>query len=205
MTAPNLVKVTALSQTYTSQGKGYGPFTATAERPYIEVPVGIALASGAPEYDGPEAQAEGEGVITDAQASAALRADNDRLREERDALNLTLAEQRTAAERLSDLLNEAGANVTNLTVERDALKVDLDKVKAEYQDFVQASDRTGKEYQAERDALQARIIELEAIANKPALPMDALARLEAVNGISKALAQKALDALTAPAEGGEQA
>lgn len=204
------VKVTEIVGAFASEGVSYGPFQASADRPFIEVPAHLAAALNLPLHESEvqareEAQAEGEGVITDAQASAALRADNDRLREERDALNLALSEQRAAAERLSDLLNEAGANVTNLTAERDALKADLDKVKAEYEDFVQASDKTGEQYQAERDALQTRVAELEAVANKPALPMDALARLEAVNGISKVLAQKALDALTAPSEGGEQA
>lgn len=47
---------------------------------------------------------------------------------------------------------------------------------------------------AERDALQTRVSELEA-GDAAVIPADALARLEAVNGISKALAEKALNAL----------
>lgn len=46
----------------------------------------------------------------------------------------------------------------------------------------------------ERDALQTRVSELEA-GDAAVIPADALARLEAVNGISKALAEKALNAL----------
>jgi len=73
-----MIKVTSLGQTYRYQGKAYGPFQGTAERPYIEVPLGVALASGAPEYQEPEAQAdaeEGEGIHADQilQANADLK------------------------------------------------------------------------------------------------------------------------------------
>lgn len=182
------VKVTEIVGAFASEGVSYGPFQASADRPFIEVPAHLAAALNLPLHESEvqaseEAQAEGEGVITDAQASAALRADNDRLREERDAL-------KTFVDAAQDIFlpvagdhgqDEGGLEAMQRIVnERSSLKSELEQA-------------------------QARIIVLEAIANKPALPMDALERLEAVNGISKTLAQKAVDALLAPAKGGEQA
>lgn len=83
-----MIKVTSLGQTYRYQGKAYGPFQGTAERPYVEVPLGVALASGAPEYQEPEAQAdadEGEGIHVDQilQANADLKANLDGVYSER--------------------------------------------------------------------------------------------------------------------------
>lgn len=158
------VKVTEIVGAFASEGVSYGPFQASVDRPFIEVPAHLAAALNLPLHESEvqareEAQAEGEGVVTDAQASAALRADNDRLREERDELRAQLK-----------------------YLDEDVLP----------------------EAKRQQDADRARITELEATADKPALPMDALERLEAVNGISKTLAQKVVDALLAPAEGEDE-
>lgn len=90
------------------------------------------------------------------------------------------------------------------------LESQLQKAKAEYADFVQASERTVKQYQQERDGLQAKLdtltkersdLQAKMDGFRP-LPTDALDRLKAVKGIGDDLAQKALDALTA--EGGQK-
>ncbi|AWN22207.1 hypothetical protein DKM44_02290 [Deinococcus irradiatisoli] len=95
----DLVKITALGQTYRSQGKRYGPFTATAETPFLEVPEGLALATGAPIFDGevePEVGAEIQELL-DANNSleTALDKANDELSKvtaERDDLQRRLQE-----------------------------------------------------------------------------------------------------------------
>lgn len=95
--------------------------------------------------------------------------------------------------------------------DRDSLQARLDesdsalaKVKAEYADFVQSSDRTSRQYQKERDDLQVKLTEMESRANDlqkqldkaKIIPGNAAELIASVKGISDDMAQKALTALT---------
>lgn len=144
------VKVTELTMTYTKGADRYGPFKATADKPFIEVPLSIALASSAPVYDGEVAQPKQAGDSTSVddllQANADLKADLDRATGERDdlknkvdGLENALVLQRKKVEEWADLANDNSAKVTNLTLERDKVTTEL-------------------------AAAQARILELESAA-----------------------------------------
>ncbi|MVN88632.1 hypothetical protein GO986_18000 [Deinococcus sp. HMF7620] len=72
------VKVTALGQTYRHRGEAFGPFVATPEQPFTEVPAAIQLVSGAPVYDEAQAPAEpGVDIQELLDANAGLKADLD--------------------------------------------------------------------------------------------------------------------------------
>lgn len=114
------VKVTELTTTYTKGADRFGPFKASKEQPFLEVPISIALASGAPVYDGEAAQAEqeAEGEGTDVQvilkANQDLKADLDKVTGERDRLNGDLAHLRKEQEKLADRLTAAQARIAEL-------------------------------------------------------------------------------------------
>ncbi|MBZ9712184.1 hypothetical protein [Deinococcus multiflagellatus] len=73
------VKVTELARTYTKNGERFGPFKATAEQPFLEVPAAIAMASGAPVYDGEAAEPDAGADVEDLlQANRDLKADLDK-------------------------------------------------------------------------------------------------------------------------------
>lgn len=80
--------------------------------------------------------------------------------------------------------------VADLTKERDSLKAQLGGIKTEYDDYVKASDETGKQLQAERDAAQ------KALADGKVIPADALKRITDVKGVGEKLAPEILAALT---------
>lgn len=90
-----VVKVTALGQTYKHQGKGFGPFRGTSDRPFLEVPLAVALASGAPVYTGEEAEEGAEEGADNQQlldANASLKSDLEKVTAERDGLRAKLEE-----------------------------------------------------------------------------------------------------------------
>lgn len=93
--------------------------------------------------------------------------------------------------------SQDSAELEELLRANRSLKEDLDAQRDEYQHKVQAARQDCDELQkqvvsltAERDAAQ------KALEEGGVIPEDALARLEGVSGIGKALAEKALAALT---------
>lgn len=171
------VKVTALSQTYTRDGQRFGPFAASKDTPYLEVPVAIAMASGAPEYTGEEVATEPAQGTDQPQQVAALTTERDSLQQKLDALQGEYDRFKAAAD-------TAGAEGTTARV---ALERQVEGLKGEVTTLT-----------TERDAAR------QAVTDGKLIPEDAMARLIAVPGIAKALAEKALTALTAPAEAPEK-
>ncbi|MDO4244570.1 MAG: hypothetical protein Q4C89_00915 [Deinococcus sp.] len=96
------------------------------------------------------------------------------------------------------LIREAGDSrqeVQRLTTELQSAKANLENTQKGYDDY--RAEMEGKVDTLTKERDDAR----QALADAKLLPDDALERLEGVSGISKALAQKGLDALLAPAEG----
>lgn len=219
------VLVTELTTTYSKGGMRYGPFKATAEKPYLEVPASIALASGAPVYDGEPIAAEQAELTGSVQlddilkANHDLKADLDAMTQERDrlqgALNSSAEQLKKAGEvglsltqRASEwerIANEQGAEVTKLTDQlatAQARIAELDKVSDErdaLKESLDTADEAGKHLQAERDTLQARVAELEA-GNGQLLPAkdEAITRISSVKRVSDEMAAEIYTALTAP-------
>lgn len=177
------VKITGLPSTYIWGNDKFGPFTASEEKPYVEVPASFASALGLSLYDpepaaDPEPQAsepvEGTGITLLGQTEDALRTVLD------------------AQAQIADLFPEfKGGDL--LTTEAGPHPL----VEA-VQEAIQA-----------RDQLQARVTELETAANAPAqqpqvpegaqlLPADARERLIAIDGIGEVTADLVLAALTVP-------
>ncbi|MFC3834789.1 MULTISPECIES: hypothetical protein [Deinococcus] len=139
-----MVKVTSLGQTFTAQGQGYGPFIATAERPYLEVPLSIALVSGAPVYE------EGEATVSPEQVTAPLTVEA-----ARQLLGLPVdPEGAGSLPWLRRSLDESERQ------RLDALR-DRDQVQAEYGTFRQAADHAGAQATNARVALEQRVTELQ--------------------------------------------
>lgn len=68
-----LVKVTSIPGTYSKGGRQYGPFQATPEKPYLEVPLGLQMALNLPEYQEPQAKAVAGGTAPDEATQQLLR------------------------------------------------------------------------------------------------------------------------------------
>ncbi|WP_295818880.1 hypothetical protein [uncultured Deinococcus sp.] len=148
------MKVTSLGQTFTAQGQGYGPFTATAERPYLEVPLSIALVSGAPVYEEDEVAAPAG--QTDQEELAGLR---DLAKRTADAV-LERAAFLTVP-RFDDQ-HPGGMDVAQaVAAGLDDLKRQLDQVQAEYGTFKDAANRAGAEGTNARVALERQVTELQ--------------------------------------------
>lgn len=106
------MKVTRVPGTYTLDGKNYGPFEASAQQPFLEVPEGLALALGLPEFAG---EVQAPPVSGDDEAAVQLeeaRADLGRVTAERDDLKRQLDEVRAA-------LQNAKRAIDDKTRERD--------------------------------------------------------------------------------------
>lgn len=108
------LKVTRLDQTYTRQGQRYGPFSATPEQPFIEVPLGVALASGAPEY-------VEEGETT----PPALSGDVTQALSQGDAVKAATLALESAQQRIDELTGK----VFKLVGEREQAQADFEREK----------------------------------------------------------------------------
>ena len=123
------VKVTELGQTYTRQGKSYGPFKATKDTPYLEVPLAIALGAGAPAYEGAD--------VEQAQADAGASADVEQLLKANHDLKADLDKATGERDDLRNLLGKAQARIDELTGkvfklvgERDGLQARIAELEA---------------------------------------------------------------------------
>lgn len=120
-----------------------------------------------------------------------------RIVDERNAL-------KSEAKRLQDIIDVGKPANENLMRERAELQkqvADLTKertkLRAEYDDYVRASDETGAKLQAEREAAQ------QALADSKLLPSkeEAIQIISSVNRVSDTMAAEIYDALTAPPAG----
>ena len=215
-----MITVKRMPQTIQYDGKTYGP----SEKP-IRIPEELAAALGLPAVDGetPSATTEGdEGQAEELRAARVLAqqaqgnlntllellapaaqegetpdqvlkrivAERDTLEDEADTLRLGKNESQRAYQESMSVVNQLRGELeaktreaqhaveqwTATTEQHNTLKADLDKVKSE------------------RDALQKQVTDGKII------PADVRDRLIAVKGISDALADAAVAALTAPAK-----
>ncbi|GGO32697.1 hypothetical protein [Deinococcus humi] len=170
------VKVTALGQTYRRDGKGFGPFRATAERPFLEVPLWVALVSGAPEYTGePEAdEAEGADVQQLLDANASLKADLDQARADFAHEQQQHEKTRDGYAAYSDAQEAKVSTLTSRVSELEAECVDL-KQKLEEADseisFLKL-DQSRAALDANTAALNAASQQIEAVTSSTPLPED---------------------------------
>ncbi|WP_161884058.1 hypothetical protein [Deinococcus alpinitundrae] len=107
------MKVTALGQTYRYQGMAYGPFTASPETPFLEVPEGLALAVGASLYDPELAQAQDE-IQPEGADIQELLAANESLKTALDEANTELELTRSDFIKCQNDLDGLKARVTEL-------------------------------------------------------------------------------------------
>lgn len=126
------VLVTELTTTYSKGGMRYGPFKATAEKPYLEVPASIALASGAPVYDGEPIAAEQAELTDSVQLDEILKANHD-LKDELDKVS----DERDALKESLDTADEAGKH---LQAERDTLQARVTELEAGNGQLLPAKD-----------------------------------------------------------------
>lgn len=210
-----MLKVLLLGQTYTRDGVAYGPFQATPDRPYLEVPAGIALASGAPLYDGTDAPAqaeaeagEGEGIHVDEilKANESLKADLDNSRADLDELRHAVGWAPDATVSPADLArNLRGAADTNRDLLEEAT-VRAQKLEGDLRDIRNVVDRANADRdeaqrelavaRAERDAALAQAdTQASAVPGPVTLPIDLRARIAALKNVSEAKADEIMDLL----------
>ncbi|WP_261665432.1 hypothetical protein [Deinococcus sp. Marseille-Q6407] len=104
------VKITSLGQTLqASDGKSYGPFEASKAKPYLEVPLSIALVSGAPVYE--------EGAVADASKDVEDGVEVERIIKANHDLAADLKAEQGKVQDLSIRLNGERGKVAQLTAQ----------------------------------------------------------------------------------------
>lgn len=204
--------VKRMPQTVTFGGTKYGP----SETP-IQVPADLALALGLEVIEDQAAATPQSSLEEDLRAAQTLTQQMQR--------NLSLLVDQLAPHAqegempdqvLSRLLSGQGEiqRLKSVEAERDSLKTQLERLRQENENNVRSMNSVGQqltgltaEHEETQQQLAALTTERDALkkqlADAKPIPEDALARLEGVKGIGKDLAQKGLDALTAPAKDGK--
>lgn len=119
-----MTKVIQIPGALNYEGKSYGPFEATGDIPYVEVPADMAAVMGLPLHESELVKAAEfqNTTITDYAAAdqqvADLTAQRDALKAEVEGLQRSLADANTVAEQEQDAR-------TKLTTQRDSLLTDL--------------------------------------------------------------------------------
>lgn len=157
-------------------------------------------------------------LLSDMQAAepdAGLQGRLEELQRELDEVRAAAVRKAQDADRLVQQWHEQaklhGDRATDLEAKLDAASQALNRAKSENVSLQTNMDNTQKgyaDYHAEtQEQLAALTTERDSLkkqlADSKLIPEDALARLEGVKGIGKDLAQKGLDALTAPAKEGK--
>lgn len=185
-----MVKVARMPKTVDYGGKKYGP----SDGP-LEMPLELAVALGLTPLEGEVVAAASDTQSQELAAAQSLAGQYQR--------NLELLLDQLRPHVRADVGETPDQTLARLLRERDNLRGSLDSLKQENENNVRTMNSVGLQVTDLQNQLAAVVKERDdarqALADAKLLPDDALARLEGVSGISKALAQKGLDALTAPA------
>lgn len=197
-------RVTQLDGAYSVDGRAFGPFRATEDRPYLEVPdalvsaLGLDLHESDPQLIAEQAQAdaeEGKGIHVDQilEANASLKADLDKagteLGEVLDAIGWTPETQLSPADLARNIRGASETNREQLALVTDRarqLESWLDEAKAE-RDIART----------ERDAAKAQADATPAALGPVTLPDGLRADLIALKGISEQRADEILGMVNA--------
>lgn len=194
-------RVTEILGSVSVEGKAYGPFSATADRPYLEVPAGVADVMAWPVHDSDPSLAQadanaGEGTHVDEilKANEDLKADLDKSREKLETLHAAIGWTPDAnlspVDMVRNIWGTAETNREQLTLITDRVR----KMESELLDLRGAA----KILRAERDAALAQAETQAPAATAPVILPDGLrGEIAALRGVTDQRADEIIALVTA--------